>query len=73
MQQPKSCSSTLPSCRWIPSAPDESRRSTQRPARRPTQDAPTEVREIWHFTRPANGTGTWKLDGIQQVDNSAFN
>ena len=39
----------------------------------PTQDAPTEVREIWHFTRPANGTGTWKLDGIQQVDNSAFN
>lgn len=39
----------------------------------PTQDAPTEVREIWHFTRPATGEGTWKLDGIQQVDNSAFN
>lgn len=39
----------------------------------PTQDAPTEVREIWHFTRPTNDTGTWKLDGIQQVDNSAYN
>lgn len=34
----------------------------------PAQDAPTEVREVWHFVRPANGQGTWKLDGIQQVE-----
>lgn len=25
------------------------------------------AREIWHFARPASG-GTWKLDGIQQVE-----
>lgn len=25
------------------------------------------AREIWHFTRP-KGQGTWKLDGIQQVE-----
>ena len=35
----------------------------------PSQDAPTEVREVWHFVRPADGQGTWKLDGIQQVAN----
>lgn len=34
----------------------------------PKQDAPTQVREVWHFTRPAGGTDTWKLDGIQQVE-----
>ncbi len=35
----------------------------------PSQEAPVEVREIWHFTRPSSGDGNWKLDGIQQVDN----
>ena len=33
----------------------------------PSQEAPIDVREIWHFVRPASGDGTWKLDGIQQV------
>lgn len=33
----------------------------------PDQDAPSNVREIWHFLRPSSG-GNWKLDGIQQVD-----
>lgn len=33
----------------------------------PAQSAPTEVREVWHFVRPASGEGNWKLDGIQQV------
>ena len=33
----------------------------------PDQQAPSNVREIWHFVRPPSG-GTWKLDGIQQVD-----
>lgn len=33
----------------------------------PAQSAPTEVREVWHFVRPASGAGNWKLDGIQQV------
>ena len=27
----------------------------------------TQVKEVWHFTRPVSG-GSWKLDGIQQVD-----
>ncbi len=36
----------------------------------PSQDAPTDVREVWHFVRPANGQGTWKLDGIQQVESA---
>ena len=31
------------------------------------QSAPTDVREIWHFVRHADGTGMWRLDGIQQV------
>ena len=35
----------------------------------PSQEAPIDVREIWHFVRPASGDGTWKLDGIQQVEN----
>ncbi|MDO5484053.1 MAG: Tim44-like domain-containing protein [Desulfovibrionaceae bacterium] len=33
----------------------------------PQQQAPSAVREIWHFVRPLAG-GSWKLDGIQQVD-----
>ncbi len=34
---------------------------------RPNQQAPSSVREVWHFVRPIAG-GTWKLDGIQQVE-----
>lgn len=33
----------------------------------PNQETPSNVREIWHFTRPISG-GMWKLDGIQQVE-----
>lgn len=33
----------------------------------PAGNAPEEIREVWHFVRPAGGKGTWKLDGIQQV------
>ena len=33
----------------------------------PAQQAPTSVREVWHFVRPVAG-GMWKLDGIQQVE-----
>lgn len=33
----------------------------------PDQQAPSSVREVWHFVRPITG-GSWKLDGIQQVD-----
>ena len=33
----------------------------------PNQQAPSSVREVWHFVRPIAG-GTWKLDGIQQVE-----
>lgn len=29
-------------------------------------DAPTQVREVWHFAR--SGTEMWRLDGIQQVE-----
>ncbi len=32
----------------------------------PTKDT-AQVREVWHFIRPAGG-GSWKLDGIQQVE-----
>ncbi len=32
-----------------------------------SREATEQVREIWHFLRPASG-GNWKLDGIQQVD-----
>lgn len=28
----------------------------------------TQVREVWHFVRPLNENGSWKLDGIQQVE-----
>ena len=34
---------------------------------RPDQTAPTSAREVWHFLREGEN-GTWKLDGIQQVD-----
>lgn len=34
----------------------------------PSQGAPADVREVWHFVRPASGNGSWKLDGIQQVE-----
>ncbi len=27
-----------------------------------------QVREVWHFARPMSG-GSWKLDGIQQIEN----
>ena len=33
----------------------------------PDQQAPSTVREVWHFMRPVQG-GSWKLDGIQQVE-----
>lgn len=33
----------------------------------PDQQAPSSVREVWHFVHPIAG-GSWKLDGIQQVD-----
>lgn len=33
-----------------------------------SQESPIEVREIWHFVRPTSGEGSWKLDGIQQVE-----
>ncbi len=33
----------------------------------PQQQTPSSVREIWHFVRPLSG-GSWKLDGIQQVE-----
>ena len=35
----------------------------------PNQESPADVREVWHFVRPASGEGSWKLDGIQQVEN----
>lgn len=31
--------------------------------------APTELQEVWHFTRPSSGRGQWSLDGIQQTKN----
>lgn len=33
----------------------------------PDQDAPSSAREVWHFLRQGVN-GTWKLDGIQQVE-----
>lgn len=33
----------------------------------PNADTPSQARELWHFTRPAGSTESWKLDGIQQV------
>lgn len=37
---------------------------------RENQDAqvPSQIRELWHFTRPAGSTQSWRLDGIQQVE-----
>ena len=34
----------------------------------PKAEAPTQIREIWHFVRPADSAESWKLDGIQQVE-----
>jgi predicted lipid-binding transport protein (Tim44 family) len=34
----------------------------------PGQDAPIQVREVWHFVRAAHSRENWKLDGIQQVE-----
>jgi len=34
------------------------------------QDAPTQVREVWHFRREsADPESSWKLEGIQQLEN----
>ena len=33
----------------------------------PSQTQPANAREIWHFIRQ-HETGTWKLDGIQQIE-----
>lgn len=33
----------------------------------PAQDT-AQVREVWHFVRPLDGSDSWKLDGIQQVE-----
>jgi len=35
--------------------------------REDVNSAPVDVREVWHFARGADGSGMWKLDGIQQV------
>ena len=32
------------------------------------QGAPIQAREVWHFVRAAGSKETWKLDGIQQVE-----
>lgn len=34
----------------------------------PSQTASTDVREMWHFVRNKDGSGQWRLDGIQQVN-----
>jgi len=34
----------------------------------PRQTTTSDVREIWHFIRNGDGSGNWKVDGIQQVD-----
>ena len=34
----------------------------------PRKSAPIQVREVWHFARAASSNETWKLDGIQQVE-----
>lgn len=33
----------------------------------PAAAQPEQVREVWHFARPAHSSASWKLDGIQQV------
>ena len=35
----------------------------------PHQDAPIQVREVWHFTRASGGNSMWMLDQLQQVEN----
>ena len=34
----------------------------------PDAKVPGQVRELWHFIRPAGSTQSWRLDGIQQVE-----
>ena len=29
---------------------------------------PSQIQEIWHFSRPSDAKGVWLLEGIQQVD-----
>jgi predicted lipid-binding transport protein (Tim44 family) len=29
---------------------------------------PSQIQEIWHFSRPSSGQGVWLLEGIQQVE-----
>lgn len=33
----------------------------------PEAETPAQVRELWHFTRPAGSEDSWRLDGIQHV------
>lgn len=33
----------------------------------PQAPQPEQVREVWHFVRPLDGSESWRLDGIQQV------
>lgn len=33
----------------------------------PNAAQPEQVREVWHFVRPLDGSESWRLDGIQQV------
>lgn len=33
----------------------------------PEAEVPGQVRELWHFLRPAGSSVSWRLDGIQQV------
>lgn len=34
----------------------------------PDAQVPSQTRELWHFTRPAGSSESWRLDGIQQVE-----
>lgn len=34
----------------------------------PEAQVPAQVRELWHFIRPADSARPWRLDGIQQVE-----
>ncbi|MCH5277432.1 MAG: Tim44 domain-containing protein [Desulfovibrionaceae bacterium] len=33
----------------------------------PKASQPEQVREVWHFVRPLDGSESWRLDGIQQM------
>lgn len=33
----------------------------------PQAPQPEQVREVWHFVRPLDGSESWRLDGIQQM------